>query len=98
MMIEDEAPSGTPPACRIHLKVVPGSRRDQIVGPLGERLKVKVAAPPEDGRANAAVCALLAERLGVSTRAVAVIAGVSSPEKTVRVEGVTKATATARLA
>src|SRR5690349_990673 len=52
-MFQDEpiAP-GKPVATRIFLKVVPGSRRDQIVGGLGDRLKVKVSAPPEDGRAN----------------------------------------------
>ena len=38
--------------CLIRLKVVPGSSRDAIAGILGGRLKVKVAAAPEDGKAN----------------------------------------------
>ena len=80
-----------PHCVRIELKVVPGSRRDKIVGALGDRLKVKVAAPPEDGRANKAVCALLAEALNVSPRDVEVIAGHTSPEKTIRVLGRTAA-------
>lgn len=72
----------------LRVKVVPGSRRDQIVGPLGDRLKVKVAAPPEDGRANQAVCRLLAKELGIRAQSVRVVAGQTSPEKLVRVEGV----------
>jgi uncharacterized protein (TIGR00251 family) len=87
-----------PNCVRIHLKVVPGSRRDQIVGPLGDRLKVKVSAPPEDGRANKAVCELLGTALGINPRDVEVVAGHSSPEKTVRVRGRSAADITAALA
>ena len=93
-MFEDEADGK---ACRVRVKVVPGSRRTQIAGPLGDRLKVKVAAPPEDGRANTAVCETLAEALGVSTRSVTVIAGHTSPEKTLRVDGLPAAEVTQRL-
>ena len=97
-MFEDEPTRpGEPPRTRIALKVVPGSRRDQIVGPLGDRLKIKVSAPPEDGRANRAVCDLLASALGLSTRAVEVIAGATSPEKTIRVTGISAQAARAAL-
>src|SRR6185369_1819910 len=97
-MFQDEpiAP-GKPVATRVLLKVVPGSRRDQIVGVLGDRLKVKVSAPPEDGRANKAVCELLAGALGVGARDVEVTSGHSNPEKTVRVVGVSGAQAQAKL-
>lgn len=81
----------------IQLKVVPGSRRDSIEGAYGDRLKVKVAAPPEDGRANHAVCALLARVLGVHRRDVVVVSGATSPEKAVRVTGVSGAAARAAL-
>ncbi len=74
--------------CTIRLKVVPGSSRSAIAGWLGERLKVRVAAPPEAGKANEAVRRLLAEALGVPPRQVAIIAGESTPEKTVRISGV----------
>jgi len=87
MIVSDQF--GSQPAVRIALKVVPGSRRTQIVGWLGERLKVKVAAPPEDGQANKAVCALLAVVLGINVRGVQVVTGLSHPEKTVRIEGLT---------
>jgi uncharacterized protein len=74
-------------AARIAVKVVPGAARDQIVGPHGDRLKVRVAAPPEDGKANKAVCSLLADALGLKRAAVTVIAGPSSSEKTIRIDG-----------
>lgn len=69
----------------IKLKVVPGASRSQIVGPLGDRLKVKVAAPPEDGKANRAVVELLAEVLGI--KEIEIVAGHGHPEKTARVRG-----------
>jgi uncharacterized protein (TIGR00251 family) len=72
---------------RLNLKVVPGSSRDEIVGWLGDSLKVKVKAPPEKGRANEAVVALLAERLGIDTSSIAVVSGHSSPAKVVEVDG-----------
>jgi uncharacterized protein (TIGR00251 family) len=87
VMIEDDNSRPGQVACRVMLKVVPGSRRDQIVGRLGERLKVKVAAPPEDGKANKAVCRVLAEAVGVGERDVEVVVGHASPEKVVRVLG-----------
>ncbi len=69
----------------ITVKVVPGASRDGIVGPLGDALKLRVSAPPERGRANAAVEALLANALGVTGRDVSVIKGRTSPRKTVLV-------------
>lgn len=72
----------------IAVKVVPGARKDEIVGRLGDRLKVRVSAPPEGGLANAAVCALLARALGVKERVVTVVDGHTRAEKTLRVDGV----------
>ena len=79
------------------VKVVPGAAQDRIVGPLGDALKVQVAAPPERGRANERLCALLAVALAVPERAVEVVAGASSARKVVRVVGIDAATATQRL-
>jgi uncharacterized protein (TIGR00251 family) len=80
------APWGRPVAggYEIRLKVVPGASRSEVVGPLGDRLKVRVAAPAEAGKANRAVVELLEAWLGV--RGVTIVAGASSAEKTVRVE------------
>ena len=72
---------------KIKIKVVPRASRDAVVGWLGDELKLAVTAPPEKGRANKAVVALLARTLGVDARDVSVVAGHGSPRKTVSVEG-----------
>ncbi len=79
------------------LKVVPGSSRDRVVGPLGERLKVAVRKPPEKGAANKAVCELLAEALGIRPTDVSVLRGETRPEKDVLVRGLTPAEVSKRL-
>lgn len=73
----------------IAAKVVPGASKSRIAGPLGDALKIQVAAPPEKGKANEAVEALIAAALGVPARQVSVVAGTTSPRKTLRVSGVT---------
>lgn len=70
-------------ALHLHLKVVPGGAKSHVVGPYGDRLRVKVSAPPEGGKANRAVLALLAERLGLPAKQLAVVRGHGSPQKTV---------------
>ena len=75
------------PSARLQVKVVPGSSRDEIVGWLGDALKIKVMAPPEKGRANEAVVELLAERLGLPADAITVASGHSSPSKVISVVG-----------
>lgn len=84
----EPAPDGTP-AVLLAVKAVPGARREQIVGPLGDRLKVRVSAPAEGGRANKAICVLLAGVLGVKPGRVSVYTGASNPEKVIHIEGVT---------
>ena len=74
-------------AVLVPVKVVAGASRTRIVGEWNGRLKVAVAAAPERGRANDALTAFLAGRLGVRRRAVTVVSGHTSPVKTVRVEG-----------
>jgi uncharacterized protein len=71
------------PSARLAVKVVPGSSRDQIVGWMGDALKIKVMAPPEKGRANEAVVAILADRLGVREDDVKIVAGHSAMTKEV---------------
>lgn len=66
----------------------PRARRNEIVGWRGEALLVRVSAPPLDGRANAAVCALVAERLGVRQAAVSVVRGARGRDKLLEIEGV----------
>ncbi len=69
----------------IRLKIVPGASRSRIDGLYGDSLKIRVAAPPERGKANDAVVSLLADLLGLSTGNVTVIAGLTSPRKVVRI-------------
>ncbi|HNR22342.1 MAG TPA: DUF167 domain-containing protein [Steroidobacteraceae bacterium] len=82
---------------RLQVKVVPGASRDSIAGWLGDALKVRVSAPPEKGKANAAVEALLAEALGVAPPSVRIVAGQSSARKQVEVAGLTAAQIRERL-
>ena len=71
----------------IAVKVVPRAASDQVVGWLDGALKVRVAAPPQDGRANRAVEALLAAQLGVNKSAVTVASGHRSARKRVAIAG-----------
>ncbi|MGD8452251.1 MAG: DUF167 domain-containing protein [Phycisphaerae bacterium] len=72
-----------------HVKVVPGASRTRVMGLWGTALKVAVAAPPEGGKANAAVVALLAKTLEVSRGAVRIVSGQTQPRKRVSVAGLT---------
>lgn len=82
----------------IRVKAIPNAKHAGIGGALGDRLKIKVNAPPEGGRANEAICGLIAERLGVKASAVRVLEGTTAPEKVVRVDGIAAQDATAMLA
>ncbi|MHC4415028.1 MAG: DUF167 domain-containing protein [Planctomycetota bacterium] len=69
----------------IRVKAVPGASRDQISGTVGDRLKVRVSAPAGGGRANKAICALLAKAVGVPPKEASIERGQTSAEKTVRI-------------
>jgi uncharacterized protein (TIGR00251 family) len=73
------------------VKVAPKASRDAILGPMptvdGQALKVAVTAPPDKGKANAAVIALIAAAFGVPKRAVSVVAGASDRSKLLRIDG-----------
>ncbi|NBR43204.1 MAG: DUF167 domain-containing protein [Verrucomicrobia bacterium] len=84
-------------ACRLKVKAVPGASRSEIVGKLGEALKIRVAAPPEGGKANREIVDLVAAKLGLSLNQVAVLSGQSSPAKVLSVEGLSAEDAWARL-
>ena len=72
---------------RIVVTVSPGASRSELVGRHGDGWKVRVAAAPERGRANEALLALLAEKLGLPRSRLAVVAGQTSRRKIVEVEG-----------
>jgi uncharacterized protein (TIGR00251 family) len=71
----------------LNVKVVPGAKRDRVVGRYGDGVKVQVSAPPEDGKANRAVVLVLAGALGVKPGQVEVFRGHGQPRKTVRLAG-----------
>lgn len=70
------------------LHIQPGAKKTEIVGLHGEALKIRLAAPPVDGKANAALVAFLAKLCGVSRSDVALISGESARAKRVRIVGV----------
>ncbi len=71
----------------VWIKAVPGASRDEIAGTIGDRLKVRVSVPAQAGRANQAICILLARAMGVKSRNVSVESGHASSQKTVRIRG-----------
>jgi uncharacterized protein (TIGR00251 family) len=81
----DAVPGGV----RIHLHVQPGASLTEVAGLHGNRIKLRIQSPPVDGRANEAVVAWIAAKVGVPRRAVRLVRGEKSREKTVEVSGVT---------
>ncbi|ACB74779.1 DUF167 domain-containing protein [Opitutus terrae] len=84
-------------SCTIAIKAIPNAPRNQIVGWLGDALKVKVHAPPLEGRANEELCEFLADELGLPRRAVSVLRGDTSRQKLVQIEGLDLAQLKAKL-
>jgi len=72
----------------IAVHLTPRSGRDEVAGWRGGELSVRVSAPPESGKANAAACKVIARALGVPKSAVCVVRGMTSRHKRVLVEGV----------
>ena len=65
----------------------PGAKRSEFAGRHGERIKLRLAAPPVEGKANAALIEFLAEYFGVPRRNVTIVSGVKSRAKRVAIEG-----------
>lgn len=75
----------------LRIRVQPGATRSGVVGPHGDALKVRVAAPANDGKANAELVRFLARHLGVPARDIVIVTGHHSRTKIVEVRGVTDA-------
>jgi uncharacterized protein (TIGR00251 family) len=73
---------------RFAVRVQPRASKSGVDGVHGDALKVRLAAPPVDGAANAALVALLAELLAVPRRAVRIVSGLQSRAKVVEVDGI----------
>jgi uncharacterized protein len=70
------------------VRLQPRARRDEIVGERDGAIVIRVTAPPVDGKANAALCRLIAKTAGVAPSRVEIVRGHTTRDKLVRVEGV----------
>ena len=75
----------TPDGWLLTLHIQPGAKKSEVVGLHGDALKVRVASPPVDGKANDALIAFIADQFGLPKRAVQLVKGDTSRAKTVLV-------------
>lgn len=87
----------TADGCVLTVHAQPGAKATAVAGAHGEALKIRLAAPPVDGKANAELLRFVAERLDVARGAVTLVAGDTSRAKRLHVAGVTAAMVSARL-
>ncbi|MBS1226907.1 MAG: hypothetical protein H6R17_184 [Proteobacteria bacterium] len=69
------------------LHIQPGAKKTEVAGIHGDALKIRLAAPPVDGKANAALIAFVADRLGLAKSAVSLKSGQTSRRKVLEVTG-----------
>jgi uncharacterized protein (TIGR00251 family) len=69
----------------LHVQILPRARTDAVAGVTGDRLKVRIAAPPVEGRANEHLLAYLAKLFGVPKSNVMLQRGAASRRKVVRI-------------
>lgn len=74
------------------LHIQPGAKKTELAGRHGDALKIRLAAPPVDGKANECLIAFLAERLSLPRAALALVSGQTSRAKRVAVTGASVAT------
>lgn len=84
-------------ATRISLYIQPRASKTAVVGMHDGALKIRLAAPPVDGAANAALVEFIAKQLGIPKSRVRLVAGASSRRKTVEIEGLDQAAVLAAL-
>ena len=77
----------------LRLHIQPGAKKTAVTGLHGEALKIRLAAPPVDGKANACLIAFLADTLGIAKAAVRLVSGETSRAKRVRIDGIDSALA-----
>ena len=74
------------------VQITPNARRSEIVGWLGGKLKIKIKAPPVDGKANAELVRFLAKKFGVRQNAVRLLRGETAKTKLIEIEGIEEET------
>jgi len=90
-------PATAPSGSTLAIKAIPNAPRNEVVGWLGDALKVKVHAPPVEGKANEVLCEFLAKALALPRRAVTIARGDTSRHKLVRIAGLSLAEVKTRL-
>ncbi len=73
---------------KLFVKVIPNASKNELSGVVEDRIKIRVQAPPESGKANKAVCLLLATMLGLNRNAVDISCGCLSVKKTITLSGI----------
>ena len=91
------SPAAPAASCRLEVKVIPGASRDEVAGTMGNAVKIKLRAPPVEGRANEALIEFLAARLDLPRRALSLVRGDTSRQKLLRVDGLDLPAVRARL-
>ena len=84
-------------AVTFRVRVQPRASRDEAAGELGGAIKLRITAPPVEGRANEAIRRLLARLVGVSQSAVEIVSGQLSRDKVIRIHNVSAEQVRARL-
>ena len=82
---------------RISIRVTPRASASKVAGIKEGKLLVRVTAPPAEGKANKAVCEVIANEVGVPKSRVAVIRGDTSRDKLVEISGISQTSAEAKL-
>lgn len=80
------------------VRAAPGASKERVVGVHGSALKIAVAAPPEKGKANARILAVLATALAISARDLTLLSGDTSRDKRILIVGLPRSELLARLA
>ncbi|WP_363315397.1 DUF167 domain-containing protein [Thermosulfurimonas sp.] len=83
MLAVQKHPEGT----LLRVRVQPRARKNEIVGYHGEALKIRLTAPAQEGRANAALLEFLAQRLKIARRNLTLLSGEKSREKIILIRG-----------
>jgi uncharacterized protein (TIGR00251 family) len=73
--------------CTVSVRVQPGAKRNAVVGLHGDAVKIALNAPPVDGKANEALIAFVAEKLGLPRARVSLVAGAANRSKVLRITG-----------
>ncbi len=87
-----------PGGCQVSVRVIPRAARSAFAGRRGAALLVRLAAPPVDGAANAALLDLFVDTFHVPKRAVRLVSGERARDKRIAIDGVSAAQASATLA